>query len=83
MMDEEPSRYRSLTGGIVYGAKPFDSQIFDDMKQCEDPESRRARNRELNPDAIRFTRDGDMDVHESEPEGRTESGTIAEEETST
>jgi hypothetical protein len=40
------------------------------MKQCEEPESISDRNREMNPDAIQFTREGDMDEHESDPEGR-------------
>ena len=68
MMDEEPSRYQRRTGATAYGIKPLDSQIFDDIKQCEEPESIRVRIPELNPAAICCTRDGDMVEHESEPE---------------
>jgi hypothetical protein len=28
MMEEEPSRYQSLTGGTAYGTKPYNSQII-------------------------------------------------------
>jgi len=58
MMDEEPSRYRSLTGGTAYGEYPLDSQTLVDTKQCEEPESMSARKRELNPAATRCTKDG-------------------------
>ena len=67
-MDEEPSRYRSQTGATAYGIKPLDSQIFDDIKQCEEPESIRVCIQELNPTAICCTRDGDIVAYESEPE---------------
>jgi hypothetical protein len=66
MMDEEPSRYRRRTGATGYGVKPLDSQNVDEIKQCEEPESISVRNRELNPEAIRCTRDGDMVEHDSE-----------------
>jgi hypothetical protein len=69
MMDEEPSRYRSLTGATAYVEKPFNSQIFREIKQCEDPESMRVRKRELNPAAIRCTEEESMVKHDSDPEG--------------
>jgi hypothetical protein len=58
MMDEEPSRYRSLTGATAYREYPLDSQTLVDTKQCEEPESMSARKRELNPTATRCTKDG-------------------------
>jgi hypothetical protein len=58
MMDEEPFRYRSLTGGTTYGEYPLDSQTLVDTKQCEELESMSALKRELNPTATRCTKDG-------------------------
>jgi hypothetical protein len=58
MMDEEPSRYRSLTRGTAYREYPLDSQTLVDTKQCEEPESMSARKQELNPAATRCTKDG-------------------------
>ena len=66
--DEEPSRYRRFTGDTEYGTSPFDSQTVDEIKQCDDPESIRARNRELNPAAIRDTTEGGMVRHFPEPD---------------
>jgi hypothetical protein len=33
MIEEEPLRYQSLTGGTVYGTKPYNLQIIIDKKQ--------------------------------------------------
>jgi hypothetical protein len=58
MMEEEPSRYRSLTGATAYRVYPLDSQALVDTKQCKEPELMSACKRELNPAATRCTKDG-------------------------
>lgn len=82
MIDEEPSRYRSRTGSTEYVVNPIDSHKRNDIKQWDDPESMSVRNRELNPDAIRDTRDGSMVEHKSVPEIR-KSGRMEETNIST
>jgi hypothetical protein len=59
MMDEEPPRYWSLTGGTAYGENPLDSQTLVDTKQCEEPESMSAHKWELNPAATCCTNESD------------------------
>jgi hypothetical protein len=58
MMEEEPSRYRSLAGATAYGEYPLDLQTLVDTKQCEEPELMSTHKWELNPAATRCTKDG-------------------------
>ena len=61
--DEELSRYWRFTGDTEYGTRPLDSQTVEEIKQCDDPESIRAHNRELNPVAFCDTTEGGMVRH--------------------
>lgn len=70
MIEVDPSRYRSVTGGIAIVGNLLDLHVAEDTKQSDDPESISARKRELNPAATDGSNSGGMVTHS--PERKTE-----------